>query len=124
MKKRKFQVEEDIFRSNFIVFSGFDWKSIKKIIAEDYPDFAAELPTDEEEKSTDALFHWQTNKDGKKLRILYFQDTKPQTIAHECLHATFNLLKDRGMTLTESSEETYTHFFERLFSAVTNGLTS
>lgn len=35
-------------------------------------------------------------------------------IAHEVLHATFWVLKEKGLTLDDSSEEAYTYFIEWL----------
>lgn len=45
-------------------------------------------------------------------------DASMSTIAHECLHATFDILSDAGMALSNDSEEAYTYLLGHLVDQV------
>lgn len=41
--------------------------------------------------------------------IIYYRKPSPTTIAHECFHVVFDLLQQRGLVLTNSSDEAYAY---------------
>lgn len=55
-------------------------------------------------------------KDG--VVILWLEKVRAGLLAHECLHAVNFILKDAGITPTESSEEAYTYLLEWMVEAV------
>ena len=51
---------------------------------------------------------------GHKPTCLWFRDRTPGggVVAHECLHATYNVLGLSGVSLSDSSEETYAYYLD------------
>ena len=43
-------------------------------------------------------------------------------LAHECFHAAFDILKDRGVKYTRSSEEAFTYFADSLVERLATGM--
>lgn len=47
--------------------------------------------------------------------IMFFcVKSEPDVIVHECMHATYHAMKDKGMVLSDESEEAYCYFIGRL----------
>jgi len=61
----------------------------------------------------------------KDVYFLYIKDTKNiPVIAHEILHLVFDMLKTKGISMDESSEEAYTYSFEYWLNLVLSKLSS
>lgn len=50
--------------------------------------------------------------------ITKYADNWIGTLVHECLHATSKVLRERGIDLTEETEEAYTYYIQWLFNAL------
>lgn len=53
-------------------------------------------------------------KDGKWISVIWLRNHKFEVLVHECFHAVHWNLQNKGMTLTDSSEEVYAYLLEFL----------
>ncbi len=51
---------------------------------------------------------------------LWFKEAKPKLgiVVHESLHATFHVMREKGLSLTPESEEAFTYFHEWLVRGI------
>ena len=60
--------------------------------------------------------------EGTKVICFWFNTKEPATIVHELLHATFECLRDRDITLSEDSEETFCYLLSFLYGKILDEL--
>ena len=56
--------------------------------------------------------------DGTKVICLWFNTRNHETIAHEVLHAVFQTMRSRNITLSEDSEETFCYLLSFLYGKI------
>ena len=56
--------------------------------------------------------------DGVKVICFWFNTEEPATIAHELLHCVFETMRNRDITLSEDSEESFCYLLSFLYSKV------
>lgn len=65
--------------------------------------------------STKGTFEvYYKEKDNVWVGVIWLRNNNLSHLVHECLHAVHWSLLDKGLTLTDSSEETYAYFLEKL----------
>jgi len=53
-------------------------------------------------------------KDGIWISVIWLSNHSFELLAHECFHAVHWCLQDRGLNLTDASEEAYAYFLQAL----------
>lgn len=127
---RFFEIRIPIYNATIVVSYGDDLEFLKNS-TKDQPK-PLKTPMKKIRQKLDDLFK-EKEKTGafycrheqENIRYLHFFEapnvpTLLSRICHESLHATVCLLKDRGMELTDESEEAYTYLQQYIFEELTN----
>ena len=112
MKARKYKIKVEVYESTvYLVLSEDCTKSFNS--------YAKKYKWDPEEEDNQGYFI----KDNVQEYYMFLPfDAKLGTIAHEVLHATFDILQDHGVTLSPESEESFTYLHDYLIQKVQDKL--
>jgi len=119
---RHFVVEDDIFHIPIVCVWG--------VTAPEFAEFTLRkfgLVVDADTLSGDGVFV-SASYEGREIGIIGFPHQFTGTpheyamLAHECLHATKDMLGSRGLKLRDASEEAYTYFLDYLVETLATNM--
>jgi hypothetical protein len=115
---RHFVIEDDVFHIPIVCVWG--------VTAKEFAEFTLRkfgLVVDADTLSGDGVFVSATHE-GRDIGIVGFPHKFTGTpheyamLAHECLHATIEMLGSRGLKLKDASEEAYTYYMDYLIETL------
>jgi hypothetical protein len=121
MKKKLFTITDPIYKNVFGVFVGYSWLELRSYIKENQPHLLEKIDKD---KPGIGLYQDFDEKDGSKSRIIWLETADKSVMVHEIFHAMSHSLRQRGMKLSDESEEAWAYYFEYLFDQINKNLTT
>lgn len=55
---------------------------------------------------------------GQTVHVIWLKNSKFHILAHECFHAAYHILRDRGVYLTDGSEESFAYLMDFLIQEI------
>jgi hypothetical protein len=125
--RRRFTLNDPVFDTNLHVFIGWTWEGMKAATLRKYP-----LVIWDEDDA------WSRECDGRyldlkqegidsKVRVLWIASYKADNrhrviISHEAKHASFEILRDRGVRFSEDSEEVFCYHHDFILASILKAL--
>ena len=109
------QIYDQTFRQNFLWVRASTSKQFLDLLETKVPNIRS--ITDEEDSEADGE-SLTLEIDGTKVICLWFNTRNHETIAHEVLHAVFETMRSRSITLSEDSEETFCYLLSFLYGKI------
>lgn len=54
----------------------------------------------------------------QRVHVIWLKNHKVHVLAHECFHAAYHILRDRGVYLTDGSEEAFAYLMDFLIQEI------
>ncbi len=121
---RVVKIKDPIYYSRTIVILGTD-NELKSYLDEHYKTRKESCLTPLECGNDGHTYRLDNFNEGCHTLILIDTERPEKTysiLAHELIHAVYHILRDRGITISDHTEEVVAYFYGYLFERITNEL--
>lgn len=114
MAHKLIEIYEETYRQRVCVGYGMSSKIFNKLVKEKYG-----VEADMTEDLYDGCaFNYGIKSGGFEIYMIWTINKSPSILAHEVLHTVHSMLGDRGLSLSDSSEEAYAYLTQRIVREV------
>lgn len=105
-------IYDPIFKQNYYFINCKTHKKYREIVKKEL-----QLEIEEKKYPTDGGFQL-IEKQGNPIALFWGDKNKPEIIAHECLHAISEVMRDKQIPLTYDTEEVYCYLLQWLMREI------